>query len=67
MKFGLLADTHIPGSMKELWPQVADAFKGVDLILHGGDITSSRVLDWLERIAPVMAAEGNHDVGMPQR
>lgn len=35
--------------------------KGVDLILHAGDIYISSALDWLEAIAPVMAARGNGD------
>ena len=37
--------------------QVAHAFKGVELILHAGDIYSSECLDWLEEIAPVIAVE----------
>lgn len=64
MRFGLVSDTHIPGSMRELWPQVADAFRGVDAILHAGDIVTPGVLDWLGKIAPVVAAEGNHDAFM---
>jgi hypothetical protein len=39
------------------------AFAGVDLILHGGDIVTPRVLDWLEDIAPTLAARGNNDGG----
>ncbi len=56
-RIGIIGDTHIPGSIPELWPEVRDAFKGVDLILHAGDLESPRVLDWLEEIAPVYAAE----------
>ena len=64
MRIGLLADTHLPTSIRDPWPEVAEAFRGVDLILHGGDIVSHRVLDWLERIAPVLAALGNNDFDM---
>ena len=39
------------------------AFEGVDLILHGGDIVMPSVLDWLEEIAPTIAARGNNDMG----
>jgi putative phosphoesterase len=60
-RIGVISDTHIPGPIPELWDEVRTAFKGVDLILHGGDITASRVLDWLEQIAPVLAAKGNND------
>lgn len=37
--------------------QVHQAFQGVDLILHAGDIYTSDCLDWLEQIAPVIAVE----------
>ena len=65
MLIGLLADTHIPREAKALPPQVALVLKGVDLILHAGDIYSQAVLDELEQIAPVLAARGNGDVGFP--
>ena len=60
---GLLTDTHIPGSIRHLWDEIKTAFDGVDLVLHGGDIVTSGVLDWLEGIAPVLAARGNNDGG----
>ncbi len=63
-RIGIISDTHIPGAIPELWPEVRTAFDGVDLILHAGDLESSRVLDWLEQIAPTLAAEGNHDLGL---
>ncbi|MBM2825968.1 MAG: YfcE family phosphodiesterase [Dehalococcoidia bacterium] len=55
MRIGLISDTRIPGSATEVPPQVIRAFDGVDLILHAGGIQAGRVLDWLERIAPVKA------------
>jgi putative phosphoesterase len=61
MRIGLISDTHIPVAAKELWPQVYDAFRGVDLIMHGGDLMVPDVIDWLEEIAPVMAVQGNGD------
>ncbi|MBI3325099.1 MAG: metallophosphoesterase family protein [Nitrospinae bacterium] len=57
MKTGLISDTHLPALGLEPPPQVAHAFAGVDLILHAGDIYSAGCLDWLERIAPVLAVE----------
>lgn len=59
MRIGLLSDTHLPEA--DLPPEVYAALRGCDAILHGGDITISRVLDRLEEIAPVYAAMGNHD------
>ena len=61
MKIGVISDTHIPEAGKELPSQVYSAFQGVDLILHAGDMHVIEVLDWLESIAPVVAARGNGD------
>ncbi len=58
---GLLSDTHIPEAAKELPPELMEAFRGVDLILHAGDIYMPSVLDDLERIAPVLTARGDDD------
>jgi len=61
MRLGLLSDTHLPEAGRDLPPEVYDALRGCDAILHGGDITIGRLLDSLEEIAPVYAAMGNHD------
>ena len=61
MRIGLISDTHIPDHAKELPPQLKDVFCGVDLILHAGDIYDVSVLDELESLAPVLAAEGDDD------
>jgi putative phosphoesterase len=59
--FGIITDTHIPQRLKSLPPRVAGIFRGVDGILHAGDINSRRVLDELAEIAPVEAVAGNAD------
>lgn len=64
MKIGLISDTHIPKATAALPPQVFDLFRGVDLILHAGDVYAPSVLDELERLAPVLAALGNGDAGL---
>ena len=64
MRIGLLSDTHIPESADALPVEVLDAFRGVDLILHAGDIYILDVLNDLERIAPVLAASGDDDYGV---
>jgi hypothetical protein len=61
MRIGLLSDTHLPEAGPDLPPEVYEALRGCDAILHGGDITMGKVLDRLEEIAPVYAAMGNHD------
>ncbi len=63
LHIGLISDTHIPEARYELWPQVFDAFAGVDCILHAGDIHDLVVIDQLSDIAPTFAARGNGDDG----
>jgi len=63
MRIGLISDTHIPEARPELWPQVFEAFRGVEAILHAGDIHDLGVIDLLDRIAPTFAARGNGDDG----
>ena len=62
MRIGLISDTHI-SKRGELWPQVFDAFDGVDAIWHAGDVWSPALLDELEAVAPVRVARGNGDFG----
>ncbi len=62
MLIGLLSDTHIAFPSQPLPPQVLTAFKGVDLILHMGDVWIPSVLDTLESVAPVLAARGDDDM-----
>ena len=61
MRIGLISDTHIPEAGPDMPAQVYEAFRGVDLILHAGDMHIIDVLDWLEGIAPVLGARGNGD------
>lgn len=65
-RIGLIADTHMPPANPPVSQWVEDVFRGVDLILHAGDLVSLDVLDWLAEIAPVRAARGNNDRGLPQ-
>lgn len=65
MIIGLLTDTHLPNMIRdldELGPEPEEFFSSVDLILHGGDLIATRVLDWCEQFAPVVCADGNNDV-----
>lgn len=61
MKIGVISDTHIKSPDKLLPNAVFQAFEGVDLILHAGDILIEEVLLQLEAIAPVQAVSGNND------
>ena len=56
MKIAVISDTH-----DLLRPEVLDHLRGCDCILHGGDISSRKILEQLEEIAPVKAVRGNND------
>ncbi len=61
MIIGLISDTHIPDRADNIPPTVLEIFKNVDLIIHAGDLTSMEVKIELEKIAPVLAVQGNMD------
>ena len=56
MKLGLISDTH-----GFLDPRLTRIFRGVDHILHAGDIGPDFLIAQLESIAPVTAVLGNND------
>jgi uncharacterized protein len=55
-RIGLISDTH--GLLR---PEALAALKGVELIVHAGDIGTPEVLDRLQAIAPLAAIKGNND------
>jgi putative phosphoesterase len=67
IRFGLISDTHIPEAGQKLWDEVYESLRGVDVILHNGDMHDVVVLDWLEEVAPVIAVRGNGDDGSSGR
>lgn len=65
MRIGLISDTHLPSvlrSLDDLDRRVGEALAGVDLILHGGDVTAPSVLQWCDQFAPLRVAHGNNDL-----
>ena len=56
MIVGVISDTH--GLLR---PEAVAALRGVDRIIHAGDIGATEVLDALGEIAPVTAVRGNND------
>jgi putative phosphoesterase len=56
VKLGLISDTH--GFLDPRLPRI---FRGVDHILHAGDIGPDYLIAQLEAIAPVTAVLGNND------
>jgi putative phosphoesterase len=57
-RLGVIADTH--GLLR---PEALKALKGVELIIHAGDVGEPGILRQLERLAPVYAVRGNIDRG----
>lgn len=54
----MISDTH--GLLR---PQVVEALRGSDLVVHAGDIGSPEILDELRAVAPTFAVRGNVDRG----
>lgn len=57
-KIGVISDTH-----GVLHADVIETLKGVEMILHAGDVGRPEVLEMLGDIAPVIAVRGNVDHG----
>jgi putative phosphoesterase len=53
---GVISDTH--GLLR---PEALQALRGVDRIIHAGDVGGPEVLAALATIAPVVAVRGNND------
>lgn len=60
MIVGVISDTH--GLLR---PEALDALRGVEHILHAGDVGNFDILDRLREIAPVTAIRGNVDTHGP--
>ncbi len=58
MRIGVISDTH--GLLR---PEAIAALRGVDRILHAGDVGDPEILDHLRELAPVAVVRGNVDRG----
>ena len=56
MLLGIVSDTH--GYLNQ---RVLELLRGVEHILHAGDIGDAGIIDELSSIAPVTAVRGNND------
>ena len=56
VRIGVIADTH-----GRFDPAIRRHFRGIEHILHAGDIGDRSVIEQLEQIAPVTAVSGNVD------
>ena len=57
---GVISDTH--GLLR---PEAFEALRGVEHILHAGDVGDPAILDALHALAPVTAISGNIDIHGP--
>jgi len=65
-RIGFLADTHSnKADGSDLPQQVFDAFAGVDLIVHLGDIGRKGIIDRLGEVAPVLVPAGDDKGWIP--
>ena len=58
MVIGVISDTH--GLLR---PEALAALRGVDRIIHAGDVGAPEVLAALAAVAPLTAVRGNNDKG----
>jgi len=56
MRVGIISDTH--GLLR---PEAQQALRGVQLLIHAGDVGAPEILTQLKLIAPVFAVRGNVD------
>jgi hypothetical protein len=55
---GVISDTH--GLLR---PEAVEVLRGVDLLIHAGDVGTGEVLEALSGVAPVVSVRGNVDHG----
>lgn len=55
-RIAILSDTH--GLLR---PEIREVLATCEVILHGGDINSQKILDEIKEIAPVYVVRGNND------
>lgn len=58
---GVISDTHIPTRALAVPSSVYKIFKDARHIIHAGDVVDLSVIQELERVAPVLAVQGNMD------
>lgn len=62
MRIGVIADTHVPDLSPVLSARIGDVFKGLDIILHVGDVSELYVLEeFQETYTLTFAVSGERD------
>jgi putative phosphoesterase len=67
VRVAIISDTHLPRGTRSLPEPCVERLRSADAILHCGDVATTGVLDWFDRIGPpVHAVWGNVDDGALQ-
>jgi hypothetical protein len=62
MRIGVISDTHVPISSKDIPRKVLEEFKKADMVIHAGDLVELSVLEKLKEVCGnVKAVCGNMD------
>jgi putative phosphoesterase len=62
MRIGVISDTHIPERADAIPAKALKEFKGVDMVIHCGDLVTGHVLEALQAVCgDVRAVHGNMD------
>ena len=61
VRIGVVADTHCPEFIDRLPDRVFEVLRGVDLIIHAGDVNGAETIGALSALAPVEVVRGDHD------
>src|SRR5260370_1895461 len=60
---GVVGDTPCPEFLDRLPDRLFDVLRGVDLVIHAGDVNGPETIAALEAVAPVEVVRGDHDRG----
>lgn len=61
VRIGVVADTHCPEFVDRLPDRLFEVLRGVDLIIHAGDVNGPETIAALAALAPVEVVRGDHD------
>ncbi len=61
VRIGVVADTHCPEFIDRLPDRLFEVLRGVDLVIHTGDVNGPETIAALAALAPVEVVRGDHD------
>ena len=61
MKIGIISDTHLDKHPEKILDYIDKCFKDVDLLIHAGDYTNSKVINLIKSRCVFVGVHGNVD------